>query len=148
MAYGGRMGFMGPPSNDNHEKLKEPLPKNIREIPGYLKKVTATFFTRLGYIMKLIWEAKKSLMLIMIFMATFNGISPVLSAYISANLLNNIAKALALAHPTFNDICSVLLPAMLLQFGYMFLVSLIHSISNMVTRILLKSTCLGTSHLQ
>jgi len=134
MRYSGPTGFMGPPG-DTNAKQKEPLPKSLREVPGYLKKLMDTFFTRLGYIMKLIWEAKKSLMLIMIFMAAFNGISPVLSAYISANLLNQVAKAIALADPTFDGICAVLLPAMLLQFGYMFVVSLIHSVSNMVTRI-------------
>ncbi len=135
MRPGGPGGFMGPPPSEQNEKLKEPLPKSIREIPGYIKKVTSSFFTRLIYIAKLVWEAKKSLMLVMIFMAVFNGISPVISAYISANLLNNVAKVLTASNPTFNSVCSVLLPAMMLQFGYMFFVSLINNISNMVTRI-------------
>lgn len=135
MGPGGPGGFMGPPPSEMNEKLKEPLPKNIREVPSYIKRVTGSFFTRLIYIAKLVWEAKKSLMLIMVFMAVFNGVSPVLSAFISANLLNAVAKALSLGSPTFNSICSILLPAMMLQFGYMFLVSLINSISNMVTRI-------------
>ena len=127
--------FMGPPPSHTNEKLKEPLPKSIREVPGYLKRVTHSFFARLSYIVKLVWEAKKSLMFIMIFMAAFNGVSPVISAYVSANLLNNVAKALSLTEPTFEVICTALLPAMLLQFGYMFLVSLVNSVSNMVTRI-------------
>ena len=55
MRYGGPMGFMGPPG-DTNAKQKEPLPKSLREVPGYLKKLMDTFFTRLGYIMKLIWE--------------------------------------------------------------------------------------------
>lgn len=135
MGTGGPRGFMGPPPSEENEKLKEPLPKNIREIPKYIKRVTSSFFTRLSYIVKLVWEAKKSLMLVMIFMAVFNGVSPVISAYISANLLNNVAKVLSISNPTFNSICSILLPAMLLQFGYMFLVNLINSVSNMVTRI-------------
>lgn len=135
MRPGGPGGFMGPPPSEQNEKLKEPLPKSIREIPGYIKKVTSSFFTRLIYIAKLVWEAKKSLMLVMIFMAVFNGISPVISAYISANLLNNVAKVLTASNPTFNSVCSVLLPTMMLQFGYMFFVSLINNISNMVTRI-------------
>ena len=128
-------GFMGPPPSEANEKLKEPLPKSIGEIPGYLNRVFHSFFSRLVYIIKLVWDAKKSLLIMMVFMALFNGVSPVISAYISANLLNRIAEVLTLDSPVFRTICSLLLPAMLLQFGYMFLVSLINSISNMITRI-------------
>lgn len=128
-------GRFGPPPSEMNEKLKEPLPKSLRELPGYLKRVTRSFFSRLGYIIKLVWEAKKSLLLLMIFMALFNGVSPVLSAYISANLLNRIADVLELDSPVLETVIGILLPAMLLQFGYMFFVSLVHSVSNMITRI-------------
>ena len=127
-------GFGGPPPSEANEKLKEPLPKSVGEIPGYLRRVLSSFFSRLTYIMRLVWEAKKSLLVLMVFMAIFNGISPVISAYISANLLNHVAGALTLEDPTLPLISSVLLPAMLLQFGYMFLVNLINAISNMITR--------------
>ncbi|MBO7274355.1 MAG: ABC transporter ATP-binding protein, partial [Clostridia bacterium] len=87
------------------------------------------------YVIKLVWEAKKSLLIMMIFVAVFNGVAPVFAAYISANLLNRIAQVLLLDAPTLQTIVVTLLPAMLLQFGYMFFVSLINSISNMITRI-------------
>lgn len=135
MGPGGPGGFGGPPPSEVNEKLKEPLPKSIGEIPSYLQRVTHSFFSRLIYIIKLVWEAKKSLLLMMIFMAVFNGVSPVISAYIGANLLNRVSDVLTLDTPIFGTICSILLPAMLLQFGYMFFVSLIGSISNMITRI-------------
>jgi len=131
----GGPGFGGPPGGDATEKLKEPLPKSIKEVPGFLKRIFKSFFTRLIYIIKLVWEAKKSLLLLMVFMAIFNGISPVISAYISANLLNRISEVLKLDSPEFSMIVSILLPAMLLQFGYMFFVSLVNSVSHMVTRI-------------
>ncbi len=129
-------GSFGEPSpHEITEKLKEPLPKNIREIPGYLKRISRGFFSRLFYIIKLVWEAKKSLLIMMIFTAAFNGVSPVISAYISANLLNRVAEVLSLESPIFATICEVLLPAMLLQFGYMFIVSLINTASNTIIRI-------------
>ena len=127
-------GFGGPPPSELNEKLKEPLPKSVSEVPGYLRRMFGSFFSRLTYIIQLVWEAKKSLLVLMVFMAIFNGISPVISAYISANLLNHIAEALALATPTLALISNMLLPAMLLQFGYMFMVNLINVISNMITR--------------
>ncbi len=126
---------MGPPPSEFNERLKEPLPKSVKEVPGYLKRMLGGFFSRLFYIIKLVWEAKKSLLLLMIFMAIFNGVSPVLSAYISANLLNRVSDVLQLASPNFSAVMAVLLPAMLLQFGYMFFVSLVTGISNMVTRL-------------
>ena len=128
-------GFMGPPPGAMNEKLKEPLPKRIRDVPGYLKRVSHSFFSRLLYVIKLVWEAKKSLLIMMIVVAAFNGVSPVFSAYISANLLNRVADVLALNAPTLEKIISILLPAMVLQFGYMFLLSLVNSISNMITRV-------------
>ena len=127
--------FGGPSRHDMNEKLKEPLPKSIHELPAYLKRLFHGFFSRLIYIIKLVWEAKRSLLLMMIFTAAFNGVSPVISAYISANLLNRVASVLKLHAPAFETICEMLLPAMLLQFGYMFLVSLINSISNMIIRL-------------
>ncbi len=136
---------MGPPPSDFNEKLKEPLPKSLREVPGYIKRVFSGFFTRLLYILKLVWEAKKSLLVTMIFMAAFNGVSPVLSAYISANLLNRVADVLALQMPSFSTIAAILLPAMLLQFGYMFFVSLVNNVSNMVTRV---SSEIVTNHVK
>lgn len=138
-------GFGGPPPFDSHARLKEPLPKSIREVPAYLRRVLHGFFYRLGYIIRLVWDAKKSLLLLMIFMALFNGVSPVISAYIAANLLNRIAEVLALGSKDFEQIIHILLPAMLLQFGYMFFVSLINTVSNIVVRI---SSELVTNHVK
>ena len=130
----GPRGFGGPPPSEFNERLKEPLPKHIKEIPNYLKRVIGSFSKRLFYIIRLVFEAKKSLLILMVIMALFNGVSPVISAYISANLLNKIADAIALTNPLFQTVLSLLLPAMLLQFGYMFLTALLNSISNMITR--------------
>lgn len=129
---------MGPlfwgPQSDLNQKLKEPLPKNIKEVPGYLKRLFSKFFSRLFYIIKLVWEARKSLLLMMFFTSVFNGVSPVISAFVSANLLNKIALVLKSGFTDLSKITEIILPAMLLQFGYMFFVSLVNSISGMIVR--------------
>ncbi len=125
--------FWGPPS-DLNQRLKEPLPKNIKEVPGYLKRLFSKFFSRLFYIVKLVWQAKKSLLLMMFFTSVFNGVSPVISAFVSANLLNKIALVLTTGFTNLKEISAVILPAMLLQFGYMFFVSLVNSVSGMIVR--------------
>ena len=134
MAAFSPMGYWGPPGGGMNDKLKEPPPKNIKEVPGYLKRLFGGFFFRLSYIIRLVWDAKKSLLMMMVFMAVFNGFSPVVSAYISANLLNHIAGVLSMGTTDIAAITSYLLPAMVLQFGYMFFVNLINAVSNIITR--------------
>lgn len=128
-------GGFGPPPSEATDKLREPKPKNIGEVPQYLWRLLSRFLMRLGYIIKLVWDAKPSLLIVMIVMALLNGVSPVISAYISANLLNKVAEVITMDSPTFDLVCRIILPAMMLQFGYMFVISLINSVSNMVTRL-------------
>lgn len=125
----------GPGGGPPHLKLKEPLPKSLSEVPGYIYRVVSKTGYRLFYIIKLVWEAKKSLLIVMALMAAFNGASPVISAYISANLLNHISDALYGGVTGLSELIKLLMPAMLLQFGYMFFVSFVNNVSNMVTRI-------------
>ena len=123
--------FFGPPPNQEmNDKLKEPKPKSLKEVPSYLKKVCSGFFSRLFYIVKLVWEAKPSLVFVMMFMAVFNGVMPVVAAYISANLLNVLAASF-IGAATSNDV----LIALIIQFGYSFINSLVNSINNIITRI-------------
>ena len=44
-------GFGNPQVND---KLKEPRPKNIREVPGYIKRTVSKTCGRLFYIFRLV----------------------------------------------------------------------------------------------
>ncbi len=71
-------------------------PKSLREIPSYLKKVITGFFTRLFYIVALVWEAAPALLVAMVFLCLLDGVLPVMGAYISKDLLNEIS-ALILA---------------------------------------------------
>ena len=70
----GPRGFGGPPPSEFNERLKEPLPKHIKEIPNYLKRVIGSFSKRLFYIIRLVFEAKKSLLILMVIMAGLIGV--------------------------------------------------------------------------
>ena len=63
-------GF-GPPNPEMINKLKEPKPKSIKEVPRYLKNVFGGTFSRLFYIFKLVWEAKPLLLFVMLFLRCF-----------------------------------------------------------------------------
>lgn len=126
-------GRFEPPGMGREEmmqKLREPKPKSIKEVPRYLKNITKSFFSRLFYTVGLVWEARPSLVFLMIFMAIFNGISPVVGAFISANLINVIAQSL-LKLATADEV----LVALLWQFGFTFVNSLVNSVNNILTRI-------------
>lgn len=134
MVGGPPPGFMGPRSEAT-EKLKPPKPKSIREVPGFLKRLFVDFFSRLFYIFRLVWDAKPWILFVMVFMAIYNGVSPVLNAYIAAALLNALGDAVTAFTTGAPFVFSKILYLLLFQFGYIFVNSLIHSVYNMVIRI-------------
>ena len=73
------------------EKMKEPRPTSLREVPSYLYRLVTKFFSRLFYIFGLVWETRPWILFFMIFMAVFNGLTPVVNAYIFKELLNSLA---------------------------------------------------------
>ena len=123
------MGF-GPPPSEDMDKLKEPKPKNIREVPGYLSRLTGSFFSRLFYIFGLVWETRPWILFLMLFMAVFNGVMPVVSAYITALLLNTLVAAYNHT-ATFAAVMGYLV----LQFAYLFASSLVTNVNTILMRI-------------
>lgn len=124
-------GPMGGPHGPQ-ERQKEPLPKHLNEIFPYIKKVWGGFFKRLFYIYKLVWEARPWILFFMLAAAVFEGVMPVISAYIGKLLLNAISEGInsSLAMG-FTAITTMLI----IQFAYNFVYSLVSRLSSMVNRI-------------
>lgn len=112
------------------EEVREPLPKNIKEVPGYIKKITSSFFARLFYIFTLVWETRKWILFMMIFMAVFNGVVPVIGAFINSKLLNALAKAFV--NKTGFKTIAVLL---VMQFSYIIIISIVNNVNSILNRI-------------
>ncbi|MHC1694803.1 MAG: ABC transporter ATP-binding protein [Eubacteriales bacterium] len=110
-----------------NDKLKEPKPQKLSEVPGYIKRVVSGTLSRLVYIFKLVWEAKRSLLFVMMFMTLYNGFIPLIGAFISANLLSKVVQS-------FTQPVDLVLP-LALQFGYIFVKSLVGSLNGIITRI-------------
>lgn len=68
-------------------------PKSLKEVPSYVRKVVSGFFSRYIYIFKLVWETSPFILFTMSFSAIFNGVFPVLGAYITAQLLEAVSNA-------------------------------------------------------
>ncbi len=153
--------MMGPPPGGGrqNDKLKPPKPKNIREVPKYLKTVIFGFFYRLFYIFGLVWEARPSLLFIMLFMSVFNGIIPVFGARIAADLLNSLVSTLSVEKysaigqlivnvtgaAASGDGWRVITALLILQFAYMLFNSVVTSLYNMFVNI---SGELVTNHIK
>ena len=92
--FGGPMGGPGGPPpggpgmKNPYENSKVKPPKNLKDVPRYLKELLGGFFSRLFYIFGLVWETDHKILFIMLFIAIFNGIMPVIGSLISKEILN------------------------------------------------------------
>lgn len=92
--------MMGPPPGGpggprgKNDKWKEPLPKNIREVPGYLKKVIGGTLHRMVYVFHVVWDTRHWILFVMMFMTLYDGVAPVIGSLITASLINALARAI------------------------------------------------------
>ncbi len=114
-----------------NDRYRVPRPKSLREVPRYLRTVTGTFFTRLLYIFRLVWETKKSLLFIMLFMCVFNGVMPVAGSVVGARILNDLALVYGGADLAFRVVAVLLI----YQFAIMFLNSAVQRVYAMLNSI-------------
>ena len=115
-------------------------PQRLRELPSYLCKVLGGFFTRLFYIVSLVWEAAPIMLLLMVLLCILDGVLPVVGAYISADLLNEIAALIGSQSlgSVVDDILVTMRPLLLLfaaYFVYLLLKKLMSRFNSMVTNI-------------
>ena len=71
-----------------HDRV--PPPKNLADVPRYLKALLGGFFTRFFYIVKLVWKTGWWVLFTLSFVAIFNGVSPIIGSLISKNILNEL----------------------------------------------------------
>ncbi len=91
------------------DQHKVPPPKSIKEVPSYIFTLTKTFLSRLFYIYKLVWEAKKSLFFVTVLVAVIEGLLPTVSAFVLAELLNQLALAVTGELQSFTPVLNLLI---------------------------------------
>ena len=72
-------------------------PKKLSEVPGYILKVLGGFFSRLFYVVSLVWEAAPVMLVLMVLLCILDGVLPVVGAYLSAEILNRIADIIGVS---------------------------------------------------
>jgi len=117
-----------------------PKPKSLRDIPTYIGRRISGFTKRLFYIISLVWESAPFVLIAMIALCVFDGVLPVVGAYISKDLLNLVAELIGAASTgsVTHDIFVTMRPLIFLfvaYFIYLFLKKMLGRLNGMVTGI-------------
>lgn len=87
-------GMRGAPKGDKKQHKVEP-PKNLKDLPRYLKETVGGFFTRLFYIFRMVWQTGHWILIAMLLVAVFTGVFPVIISVISKDILNALQAAVS-----------------------------------------------------
>ncbi|MBQ6267540.1 MAG: ABC transporter ATP-binding protein [Clostridia bacterium] len=118
----------------NHEatdQYRVPKPKSLREAPAYVGQLIRDFTSRLAYIIRLVWEANRAVLFVMLLMAVFNGVMPVIGSLIGKEILNNLAANYDGDPGAFR----IILGLLILNFVYLFVQSVVQRVYSSVIRI-------------
>ncbi len=126
----------GPGSNFKYERVSPP--KNIRDVPRFLRELFGGFFYRLFYIFGLVWKSGPWILFMMCFVALFEGVMPVVGSLISKNILNQLQSDYQLStgiESVRDFVGSAVFALLIILFSYRILNRVVNRISNAVTRI-------------
>ena len=91
---GGPRGPMPPFGTDPYKNKPKP-PKGIKDVPRYLWQLISGFFSRLGYIVNMVWKTGHWILIVMVIVAILNGVLPVVGSLISKEILNEMQDIIA-----------------------------------------------------
>lgn len=138
---------MMPPPMRKNDVPRVPPPKNIADVPRFLRELIGGFFSRLGYIFALVWQTGPWILFVKSFIAIFQGVMPIVGAWLSKEILNrlqeiiaeqareNAGVAVAFDKWTQNFIGSTVMYLLIFLFTYRILNNVIGRISTATTRI-------------
>lgn len=123
--------MMRPHPSEISGKNKEPKPQSLKEVPGWLCRTIGKFFFRLFYIFRLVWQTGPWILFVMIFIALFDGVMPVIGAKITAELINKLAVSYGGGELLFRGITTLLI----FQFIHHFLLKVMAQVNTTVVSI-------------
>lgn len=103
---------------------------------AHVTQLLGNLLSRVLYAVKLVWGAAPWILVVMLLIAVFNGVLPVLGAFLSAELLNHISEAFFAAESgtPLPGAFRALLWLLGLQFGYLFARKLVNVVNRLVSR--------------
>ncbi len=131
------MNFGMMPQQYKYDRVKPP--KGPLDLPRYLKELLGGFFSRLFYIFRLVWKSGPAFLILMCFIALFDGLMPVLGALLTSGVLNELQgviteSALGKEMGVAAFWGSMVLLLLIAFFTYKILEKVVSRLSNAVTR--------------
>lgn len=130
---------MMPPRHRAPTKEPKKKPENLKEFFSNVFSGIKAFISRLFYIISLVWETAPSILIVMIFFCILDGVLPVLGAYITRGLLNEISLLIGVKiGKVAEEIFTTLKPVVFLitlQFIYLFMQRVFERVNAIVTAI-------------
>ena len=68
-------------------------PRSVGDVPRFLKELLGGFFKRFFYIVGIVWQTGHWILFLMTFLALFNGLTPVIGALLSKEIINELQAA-------------------------------------------------------
>lgn len=127
--------MMGPPPGDATDKLKEPKPQNIKEVPGFLVRLIKNFFTRLFYIFGLVWETRPWILFALLFIAVIQGVLPVIKSLVAADIINELAAIVVGLSKSEAVSFDATMKLLIIQFALIFATSIVGNVNTLVIRV-------------
>ena len=127
-------GFGMPPLKDATAASRAKKPKNLRDVPRFLRELLGGFFGRLFYIFKLVWDTGHWILILMLLISLFTGIMPVVGAILSKDILNGLQDVIAGQSPAVFWGSAVML-LLIVYFVYRILNNLVSRLNSAITRI-------------
>lgn len=111
-------------------------PQSFSDIPRYLKELLSGFFSRFGYVIKLVWRTGKWIPFVLFLVAVFRGVTPVIGSIISKNILNELQNVIQIGGLPENQFWSSgIIHLLLALFLYGLLQQIVNTVSRSVNRI-------------
>ncbi len=131
-------GYGGGFNQRNFEYEKVSPPKNLRDVPRFLKELFGGFFSRIFYIFKLVWKTGPWILFTMLFISLIQGVMPVILSLVGKDILNNFQAITRDNNMSITDLSSIPAVIMILLitlFACRFLNKIISQVNHAVTRI-------------
>jgi len=127
---------MPPRGKMPYEHKKVAPPKNFKDLFRYLKEVIGGFFSRFLYVIQLVWKSGKWILFLLMFIALFHGVAPIIGSLISKNILNELQEAVRIgALPASEFWTSPIFHLLIFLFSYRFIQKVVNNINNALNRI-------------
>jgi ATP-binding cassette subfamily B protein len=86
-------GMRGPMRDKKEPKVAPP--KNIKDLPRYLKETIGGFFSRLFYIFRMVWKTGPWILISMILVCIFSGVFPPIISVVNGRIIDSFSVLIA-----------------------------------------------------